>query len=73
MATDAGDFAAAGAEYRAYYALTFTRAMPLARGTEPWSLFNPALRDAHNAERRRMLRAPAQRPNDAPKAAELSR
>jgi cytochrome c peroxidase len=62
MATDAGDFDAAAAEYRAYYALTFSRAMPLALGTEPWSLFNPALHDAHNAERRRMLRAPMQAP-----------
>jgi hypothetical protein len=34
--------------------------MPLLRGAEPWSLFNPALREAHNAERRRLLRSPAQ-------------
>jgi len=60
MAVSDGDFAAATAEYRAYYDLTFSRAMPLLRGTEPWSLFNPALREAHDAERRRMLRAPAQ-------------
>jgi cytochrome c peroxidase len=67
MATDAGDFDAAAAEYHAYYDLTFSRAMPLARGTEPWSLFNPALREAHNAERRRMLHAspPAQRAAEA--------
>jgi cytochrome c peroxidase len=69
MATDAGDFAAAAAEYRAYYDLTFSRALPLARGTEPWSLFNPALHDAHNAERRRMLRAPAQGAKEAPRQA----
>lgn len=69
MATDAGDFAAARSEYRTYYDLTFLRAMPLARGTEPWSLFNPALHDAHNAERRRMLHAPPQ----APRVAEASR
>jgi hypothetical protein len=67
MTTDGGDFDAAAAEYRTYYDLTFSRAMPLARGTEPWSLFNPALRDAHNAERRRMLHAvpPAQRAAEA--------
>ena len=63
MAVSAGDLPAAAAEYRTYYDLTFSRAMPLLRGTEPWSLFNPALRDAHDAQRRRMLRAavPAQR------------
>jgi cytochrome c peroxidase len=65
LATDAGDFDAAAAEYRTYYNLTFLRAMPLARGTEPWSLFNPALHDAHNAERRRMLRTPEQAQSEA--------
>jgi hypothetical protein len=60
MAASADDLAAAAAEYRTYYDLTFSRAMPLLRGTEPWSLFNPALREAHDAERRRMLRTPAQ-------------
>jgi len=59
MAASAGDLDAA-AEYRTYYDLTFSRAMPLLRGTEPWSLFNPALREAHDAERRKMLRTPAQ-------------
>jgi hypothetical protein len=59
MATDAGDLAAATAEYRTYYNRTFSWAMPLLRGTQPWSLFNPALREAHNGERRRMLRVPA--------------
>jgi len=60
MAASAGDLDAAAAEYRTYYDLTFSRAMPLLRGTEPWSLFNPALREAHDAERRKMLRTPAQ-------------
>ena len=60
MATAGGDLAAASAEYHTYYDRTFSWAMPLLRGTEPWSLFNPALREAHNAERRRMLRVPAQ-------------
>ena len=60
IAVTAGDFAAATAEYRTYYDLTFSRAMPLLRGTEPWSLFNPALREAHDAQRRQMLRTPAQ-------------
>jgi Di-haem cytochrome c peroxidase len=60
MAASAGDLEAAAAEYRTYYNLTFSRAMPLLRGTEPWSLFNPALREAHDAERRRMLRTQAQ-------------
>jgi Di-haem cytochrome c peroxidase len=60
MAASAGDLAAAAAEYGTYYNLAFSRAMPLLRGTEPWSLFNPALREAHDAERRRMLRTPAQ-------------
>jgi cytochrome c peroxidase len=69
LAADAGDLEGATAEYRTYYDLTFLRAMPLARGTEPWSLFNPALRDAHNAERRRMLHASPQ----AQRAAEASR
>jgi cytochrome c peroxidase len=60
MAVSAGDLAAAAAEHKTYYDLTFSRAMPLMRGTEPWSLFNPAIRAAHDAERRRLLRAPAQ-------------
>ena len=59
MATGEGDLVAAAAEYRTYYSQTFSWAMPLLRGTQPWSLFNPALREAHNAERRRMLRIPA--------------
>jgi Di-haem cytochrome c peroxidase len=58
MATSTGDFDAAAAEYKTYYDLTFRRAMPLLRGTEPWSLFNPALRATHDAQRREMLRAP---------------
>jgi cytochrome c peroxidase len=60
MAAAADDFDGAAAEYKTYYDLTFSKAMPLLRGTEPWSLFNPALRAAHNAERLRLLRAPAQ-------------
>jgi hypothetical protein len=60
MAVSADDIAAAAAEYKTYYDLTFSKAMPLLRGTEPWSLFNPAVRAAHDAERRRLLRAPAQ-------------
>ena len=60
MAISADDLAAAAAEYKTYYNLTFSRAMPLMRGTEPWSLFNPTVRAAHDAERRRLLRAPAQ-------------
>jgi di-heme cytochrome c peroxidase len=60
MAVQADDFDAAAAEYKSYYDLTFSKAMPLLRGTEPWSLFNPNIRAAHNAERRRLLRPPAQ-------------
>ena len=60
IAVTSGDFDAATAEYRVYYGLTFSRAMPLLRGTEPWSLFNPALREAHDTQRRQMLRTPAQ-------------
>ena len=56
-ATDAFD--AAAAEYETFHVLAFSRAMPLLRGTEPWSLFNPALRTAHDAERRGLMRAPA--------------
>ena len=61
MAASADDLDTARAEYKTYYDLTFSKAMPLLRGTEPWSLFNPALRAAHDAQRRQMLRAPAQR------------
>jgi cytochrome c peroxidase len=60
MAVAAGDLDAAAAAYKTYYDLTFSKAMPLLRGAEPWSLFNPAARAAHDAERRRLLRAPAQ-------------
>src|SRR5262249_24342762 len=59
LAASAADFDGAAAEYKTYYDLTFSRAMPLMRGTEPWSLFNPSIRAAHDAERRRLLRAPA--------------
>jgi hypothetical protein len=59
MAVSADDLAVAAAEYKTYYNLTFSRAMPLMRGAEPWSLFNPAVRAAHDAERRRLLRAAA--------------
>jgi len=57
LAASADDFAAAGAEYKTYYNLTFAKAQPLMRGTEPWSLFNPAIRAAHDAQRRQMLGA----------------
>jgi hypothetical protein len=60
MAVSAGDFDAASAEYKTYYDLTYNWAQPLLRGAQPWSLFNPALREAHNSQRRQMLRAPAQ-------------
>ena len=60
MAVSADDLEAAAAEYKTYYELTFSKAMPLLRGAEPWSLFNPAIRAAHDAERQRLLRAPAQ-------------
>jgi cytochrome c peroxidase len=65
MAASAGDFDSATAEYKTFYNLTFAKAMPLSRGTEPWSLFNPALRSAHDAQRRQMLRAPTQRAAEA--------
>jgi cytochrome c peroxidase len=60
MAVSADDFEAAAAEYKTYYGLTFTWAQPLLRGAQPWSLFNPAIREAHNAGRRRLMRTPAQ-------------
>jgi cytochrome c peroxidase len=60
MAASADDLAAAAAEHKTYYDLTFSKAMPLLRGAEPWSLFNPTVRAVHDAERRRLLRAPAQ-------------
>jgi hypothetical protein len=59
MAASADDLVAAAAEYKTYYALTYAKAQPLLRGTEPWSLFNPALREKHNAERRGMMRGEA--------------
>ena len=59
MAVSVDDFDGAAAEYKTYYDLAFSKAMPLLRGTEPWSLFNPAVREAHDAERQRLLRAPA--------------
>jgi Di-haem cytochrome c peroxidase len=55
----ADDLGAAAAEYKTYHDLTFSRAMPLLRGAEPWSLFNPRVREAHDAQRRQMLRAPS--------------
>jgi hypothetical protein len=61
MAVSGGDFAAAAAEYQTCYDLTFSKAMPLLRGTEPWSLFNPVVRAAHDAERLLLLRSPPAR------------
>ena len=58
MAASTDDFAAAATEYKTYYNLTFSWTMPLLRAAQPWSLFNPDLRAAHDAERRRMLRKP---------------
>jgi hypothetical protein len=69
MAASAGDFDAAAVEYKSYYTSTFAKAFPLLRGTEPWSLFNPAVREIHNAQRRQMLRVPA----NEQRAAEASR
>jgi hypothetical protein len=60
MAASAGDLDTAASEYRAYYSLTFSKAMPLLRGTESWSLFNPRVRAAHDAQRREMLSKRAQ-------------
>ncbi len=60
MAVLADDLDAAAAEYKTYYDLAFYKAMPLLHGTEPWSLFNPVVRAPHDAERRRLLRMPAQ-------------
>jgi cytochrome c peroxidase len=59
MAVSADDFGAAAAEYKTYYDLTFSKAMPLLRGTEPWSLFNRDIRTTHDAERRLLLSEPA--------------
>lgn len=59
LASTADDLAGAATEYKTFHVLAFSKAMPLLSGTEPWSLFNPALRTAHDAERRRLLRAPA--------------
>jgi cytochrome c peroxidase len=61
LAVSVNDFDAAVAEYKIFYALAFSKAMPLLRGTEPWSLFNPALRAARDAERRKLLQTPPQR------------
>ena len=58
LAASADDFAGAAAAYNTYHGQTFAKAMPLLRGTEPWSLFNPMLRAVHDAERRQMLRTP---------------
>jgi cytochrome c peroxidase len=58
MAASAGDLDTAATEYKAYYNLTYNKALPLMRGTEPWSLFKPTIRAAHDAQRRQMLRQP---------------
>jgi cytochrome c peroxidase len=60
MAVSADDLAGAAAEHKTYHDLTFSKAMPLLRGAEPWSLFNPAVRAAHDAERSLLLRVPVQ-------------
>ena len=59
LAASTDAFDAAAAEYETFHVLAFSKAMPLLRGAEPWSLFNPALRTAHDGERRGLMRAPA--------------
>jgi hypothetical protein len=56
LAVSAGKFDEAASEYRNYRNLTFAAVPNLLRAAEPWSLFNPAIHDAHYGALRQMLR-----------------
>jgi len=61
-AAAAGQFDAAAAEYANYRKLMAAAVPKLLHAAEPWSLFNPAIHDAHYGTLRQMLQA-AEKPS----------
>ena len=57
MAAAAGQFDAAAAEYDKFRKLMASAVPVLLTNAQPWSLFNPALHDAHYGALRQMLQA----------------
>jgi Di-haem cytochrome c peroxidase len=58
LAASEGHFDEAAAEYRSFRSLSFFGPLPITlRIATPWSLFNPAIHDAHFAELRRLLQS----------------
>jgi len=55
VAAAAGRFSEAAAEYKNYRYLMFAAVPSLLASAEPWSLFNPAVHDAHYAALRQVL------------------
>ena len=55
VAAAAGGFSEAAAEYKNYRYLMFAAVPSLLASAEPWSLFNPAVHDAHYAALRQVL------------------
>ncbi|HMH95257.1 MAG TPA: hypothetical protein VK577_01585 [Bradyrhizobium sp.] len=56
IAAAEGRFSDAAAEYKNYRYLMVAAVPALLAGAEPWSLFNPAVHDAHYAALRQVLR-----------------
>jgi hypothetical protein len=52
-----GHFDEAAAEYQIYRKLTFAAVPIVLKTAQPWSLYNPAVHDAHYAELRQMLQS----------------
>ena len=57
VAAAAGHFDEAVAEYQNYRKLTFAAVPIVLKAAEPWSLFNPAVHNAHFAELRQLLQS----------------
>jgi cytochrome c peroxidase len=65
VAAAAGRFDEAAAEYENYRMLAYGRAMEVAKKAYRWSLFNPAVHDAHFAELRRLMQSAGKLPQSA--------
>jgi cytochrome c peroxidase len=58
----AGNYDDAAAEYRNYNRLMTAAVPAIVNSAEPWSLFNPAIHDAHYAALRKLLQSDKQQP-----------
>jgi hypothetical protein len=65
VAAAAGQFDEAAAEYQNYRMLAYGRVMDAAKRAYRWSLFNPAVHEAHFTELRRLLESAGKLPQSA--------